>query len=338
MSRIKHLQLVLPQALAQLRLADQQAQSSLLAHWLASGERQRLWQADDLSHARLDPWQHSLLYCFNSTLRAQGLASAKLHWRGEGGAWRGGTALHLEFVHLAAGLDDLRLVTPPPATVDETTQLLGSLQPSLSLAGFELLASPSAQADRWYVHCARELQVITYSPRGGFATRLYDIMPQGTDGPDLRRLMTEVQMVLHEHPVNQQRAQRGVPALNALWFWGAAQLDLVAEQATQRVLSNHAYVRGLCEHLHLEYWPLPADAQSVLSVEAHQQLLVLPDMMLPQLEAIWLQPLQSALQRGVIEQLDVYVDHWHVSLRGGRWAQLRRRLAQRQPVLAEVLA
>jgi hypothetical protein len=216
--------------------------------------------------------------------------------------------------------------------------LLGSLQPSLSLAGFELLASPSAQADRWYVHCARELQVITYSPHGGFATRLYDIMPQGTDGPDLRRLMTEVQMVLHEHPVNQQRAQRGVPALNALWFWGAAQLDLVAEQATQRVLSNHPYVRGLCEHLHLEYWPLPADAQAVLSVDAHQQLLVLPELMLPQLEAIWLQPLQSALQRGVIEQLDVYVDHWHVSLRGGRWAQLRRRLAQRKPVLAEVLA
>jgi hypothetical protein len=265
-----------------------------------------------------------------------------LHWRGEGGAWRNGTCLQVEFVHFQAGLDDLRLMVPPPPTPEELTQLLSSLQPSFSLAGFELLASPAAQPGNWpghwYVHCEPGLDLVTYSPRAGFATRMYDIMPQGTAGADLRRLLTEAQMILHEHPVNQQRARRGVPALNAVWFWGAARLDLVAEQAAQRVLTNHAYVRGLCEHLHLECWPLPVDAQAVLSVDANQQLLVLPEAALAQLETAWLQPVQSALQRGDIEQLDVYLDHWRVSLRGGRWAHWRRVLARRQPVLAELLA
>jgi hypothetical protein len=338
MSRIKHLQLVLPQALAQLRLVDQQAQNSLLCRWLAHGERQRLWQPDDLTHARLDPWQHSLLHCFGPALRPQGLASAMLHWRGEGGAWRNGTCLQVEFVHLQAGLDDLRLVVPPPPTPEEAAQLLSSLQPSLSLAGFELLTSPAVLSGHEYLHSERGLDLITYSPRAGYATRIYDIMPHGNDGADLRRLLTEAQMILHEHPVNQQRARHGVPALNAVWFWGAARLDLVAEQAVQRVLSNHAYVRGLCEHLHVECWPLPPDVQAVLSVDADQQLMVLPEMPLSQLEAAWLQPLQSALQRGDIEQLDVYIDHWRVSLRGGRWANLRRMLARRQPVLTELLA
>jgi hypothetical protein len=337
MSRIKHLQLVLPQALAQLRLADQQAQHSLLRDWLTSNHRQRLWQPDDLNHARLDPWQHSLLHCFNPAVRSQGLASAMLQWRGEGGAWRSGTCVHLEFVHFATGLDDLRLVVPPPPTPDEAAQLLNSLQPSLSLAGFELLTSPATQTGHWYLHCERVLDVITYSPRAGFATRLYDIMPQGADGADLRRLLTEVQMILHEHPVNQQRARQGVPGLNALWIWGAAPLDLIAEQAAQRVLSDHAYVRGLCEHLHLDCWPLPTSAEAVLGVDANQQLLVLPERELPQLESAWLQPLQAALQRGDIERLDVYIDHWHIHFRGGRWAQLRRALAHRSNVSAEQL-
>jgi len=341
MSRIQHLQLVVPQALTQLRLAEQAADSTFF-NWLANGSRQRLWQPDDLAHARLDPWQHSLLYALPANLRAQGLASAKLHWRGEGGAWRGGTTLHAEFIHLAAGLDDLRMAIPPPPTVAEATQLFASLQPLLSLAGFELLISPAA-AEKGYLYCERELELITYSPRAGFATRIYDIMPQGASGAELRRLMTEVQMLLHEHPVNQQRARRGVPALNALWFWGESQLNLIAEQAAQRVLGDHAYVRGLCEHLHLECWPLPADAQSVLSVDADQQLLVLPDAALSQLETNWLQPLQAALRRGEIKQLDVYADHWQVSLRGGRWAHWRRAMGRRdltrqKSTLADLLA
>jgi hypothetical protein len=27
-------------------------------------------------------------------------------------------------------------------------------------------------------------------------------------------------MLLHEHPVNERRAERGVPAVNSLWLWG----------------------------------------------------------------------------------------------------------------------
>lgn len=37
----------------------------------------------------------------------------------------------------------------------------------------------------------------------------------------LNHLLGEVQMFLHEHPVNQQRAAAGLPAINSLWIWGA---------------------------------------------------------------------------------------------------------------------
>lgn len=37
------------------------------------------------------------------------------------------------------------------------------------------------------------------------------------------RLMNEMQMFLHQHPVNSRRIQQGRTTINSLWFWGAGQ-------------------------------------------------------------------------------------------------------------------
>ncbi len=49
-------------------------------------------------------------------------------------------------------------------------------------------------------------------PREGF--------PAGPQAAELRRLGAEIEMWLHEHPVNQARAARGELVANALWLWG----------------------------------------------------------------------------------------------------------------------
>ena len=38
-----------------------------------------------------------------------------------------------------------------------------------------------------------------------------------------RRLLNEIQMVWHDHPVNQARQEQGQPTVNALWLYGGAQ-------------------------------------------------------------------------------------------------------------------
>jgi hypothetical protein len=35
------------------------------------------------------------------------------------------------------------------------------------------------------------------------------------------KLLNEIQMFMHQHEINQQRMQRGLLAINSLWFWGA---------------------------------------------------------------------------------------------------------------------
>jgi hypothetical protein len=38
------------------------------------------------------------------------------------------------------------------------------------------------------------------------------------------KLLNEIQMFMHQHEVNAQRLQRGLLAINSLWFWGAGSL------------------------------------------------------------------------------------------------------------------
>jgi hypothetical protein len=60
------------------------------------------------------------------------------------------------------------------------------------------------------------------------------------------RLLNEIQMFLYQHPVNQQRIERGQATINSLWCWGAdprpdaprADLQIYSEDAEFRALGD----------------------------------------------------------------------------------------------------
>jgi hypothetical protein len=53
--------------------------------------------------------------------------------------------------------------------------------------------------------------------------RLTDWWPQEDSLREWRRLLNEIQMVWHEHPVNLARAERAELPINSLWLFGGAQ-------------------------------------------------------------------------------------------------------------------
>ena len=114
--------------------------------------------------------------------------------------------LHLQPMHFMAGLDRLTAVV-----------LHGASRRRARGAG-----GAGADDRRASAHCrdatgddvARAIGSCTASarstcrrrrPRRAAASPLEQAMPQGRDAPALRRLMTELQMLLHEHPVNVAR-------------------------------------------------------------------------------------------------------------------------------------
>lgn len=293
-----------------------------LWYCLRKGMTQPLWDASTAIRSLL-PWQQSLLHALPPELRAAGLAPAELQWRGEGGELRAGTWMQVQLVNVIAGMSDVHIALLRSSPDDECT-LMQTLQPLLLLSGFELHQSP---VGHWYVWSEKILNVETLPLVSSLTTNSYDVMPRGSDAQTLRRLMTEIQMLLHQHPVNHTREQASNAPLNALWFSGAGSPLAAASGTLQRIMSDTAYVRGLCDQLNVTCWPVPRDANDLLTWRDQDMLLVLSAVDMDQLDG-WLRGLLAHLHAGAIENLHIHVDDTRVSMKGGRWAQLRRWLSR----------
>jgi len=76
--------------------------------------------------------------------------------------------------------------------------------------------------------------------------------------------LTEIQMLLHSHPVNEAREARGEPAVNSLWFWGAGRLPAEAQGPWRSVAAADPVVRGLAQLARMRPEALPATAAAWL--------------------------------------------------------------------------
>ena len=134
-------------------------------------------------------------------------------------------------------------------TQDDVDALLPALRPLFGDAGFALDApAPS----RWYLRlppgcadCRRSPIRTTRSAR-----TCSTICPSGADGRAIARrwraLLSEAQVVLHNHPWNAQRAAPGKPPINSLWFWGGGVLpDSRRSDAHARVAADDSLLRAL---------------------------------------------------------------------------------------------
>ena len=120
--------------------------------------------------------------------------------------------------HLAAALDHLRFATAVlNLSADAESELLQMLNRHFADRG---LGFERGIAGGWLLRSAAPVDCVTHDPAAAAGRNVHDFMPAGPDGALVRGIMNEVQMLLHEHPVNAQRQRRGELALNAVWPWG----------------------------------------------------------------------------------------------------------------------
>lgn len=119
--------------------------------------------------------------------------------------------------------------------------LLPPLKPLFGDFGF-LLDAPTPS--RWYLQLPAGARVPTFaSPDEALGAELFEQVPGGdtdaqspnalADSRRWRALLSESQVLLHNHPHNAQRIAAGLAPVNSLWFWGAGVLP-------DHVRSGHA--------------------------------------------------------------------------------------------------
>jgi hypothetical protein len=146
-------------------------------------------------------------------------------------------------------------------------------------------------------------------------------LPSGEGSMRWHGLLNEIQMLLHEHPVNQAREARGEPVVNSVWLWGAGRLPAEAAAPFQSVTADDPLALGLAQAAGLRHRGLPPDAGEWLErlPEDGRQLVVLDTLRLPlalgdfegwrtriaELEERWFAPLVAALKAGRVGMVTV---------------------------------
>ncbi len=245
-----------------------------------------------------------------------------------------------EPVHLLTGLDHLRLA--PRSSLDLTAEegqaLVQSLREPLGESGFAL---HGADLPPWSLACDPAVECDAVEPALAEGHDIREWLPGGRDGARVRKLINELQMWLHEHPVNARRAERGALPINSLWLWGFGEAEEAASAAELPSLHcDDAWLMGLWRLNGGEPGSL-ATAGSAMQAAGAADLLVAsttasedPLASLREWESRLCEPLAAAVRSGRVAEATVLLGDTPVSITH------RSRLAvwRRPRALTEVLA
>jgi hypothetical protein len=175
---------------------------------------------------------------------------------------------------------------------------------------------------------------------------LADALPAGAGGAHLRRLGAEMEMWLHEHPVNRARSARGELPISTLWIWGGGphtRIERKSSSSLPRAFGSDSYLQGLWRLCGGAALSLPQQlddtyAQStVLVVEAGRMMRANVPWSVPELLAEvdrrFVAPALQALQRRKIERVSIVANDRCLTLGSSSWRRFWRRS---RPALQEL--
>jgi hypothetical protein len=162
---------------------------------------------------------------------------------------------------------------------------------------------------RWYLRFPHAPQLTTTPLSLAAGCDIEPLLPQDGDAMRFRSQLNELQMLLHEHPVNQARQARGAVPVNSVWLWGGGMLPVVPGKRAV-LYARDDTLRALGEFCNAELRPLPGsleeamlDAEGVVVLDELTQAGQCGDPYgwreaLRMLEANWFAPALATLRMG----------------------------------------
>lgn len=181
---------------------------------------------------------------------------------------------------------------------DDIDALLPALRPLFGDTGFTIDAPTPT---RWYLRLPRESKLPVFAaPADALGADLFEHLPEGPEGRRWRALLSEAQVVLHNHPHNAVRISAGKPPVNSLWFWGGGILPDHVTTPLASIHSDDTTLLALASAARAQAAPLPAGFAPMAADTLHDLRAI---RRVAALESDWLAPALAAVQRGELERL-----------------------------------
>jgi hypothetical protein len=221
-------------------------------------------------------------------------------------------------VAFAAAMDHVRLPQDGLLELDVATRAALAADFGRVLGGGELILQPVA-ADAFLLRGLDAVGAVTCDPARALGTDIGAALPSGPGSRPLRALMAEIEMWLHEHPVNRGRSARGLPLVSNLWLWGGGAVP--AEETVRcdarpdaLIASGDAWVTAVARLSGAMLCAPVTELENLLSNPADLGIAVLPRTA-PQFESRWLEPAVAALRRGALREICLLGNDRAVALR-----------------------
>lgn len=166
--------------------------------------------------------------------------------------------MHADPVHLQADMDHAILTSSEDLNVTalETTGLCDALNSHFSQDDIAFL---SPADNRWFVETKNKIQMTTTPLSEAIGRNVNFILPEGHDAMRWKQMLTEAQMLMFSHDVNQSREIRALRLINSLWFHGVGDLPVVGSQVcnVNSLCGNQGVLKGLARHVRCNYLMMP---------------------------------------------------------------------------------
>lgn len=133
-----------------------------------------------------------------------------------------------------------------PMSREDVDAFLPALAPFFQEAGIDFDAP---NPHRWYLALDSVAELPEFhGPTEALGDEAFEHLNFSTAHRRWKTLMSEAQILLHQHPHNAVRAARGLPPVNSLWFWGQGRLPPQRRPALGNIHTRDAALAGLGTH------------------------------------------------------------------------------------------
>lgn len=205
--------------------------------------------------------------------------------------------------------DQLILLGPKRLDVqrDEADALIADLQSHFAAEGL-VFHAPVPQ--RWYLRLKDSETLPEAEPLDAIeGLPLQHHLPRGGAAAVWRRRLNEVQMLLHDHPVNRVREADGRWPINGVWFWGGGRHVPLGPPPMTRLAARHALALALARAAGM-HCAEPEGLDALRDAKTAMVILELPEgdaerlaQALQLTEQRWFRPALRSLRRGAIRSL-----------------------------------
>lgn len=238
--------------------------------------------------------------------------------------------IRIDPVHLQIDRDHLILVDNYMLKIKdkEAYELIASINHEYQDDAFTI---EPGSAGHWFIRTETDPCVRTHSINDVIGKNIEPYLMSGERRQYWQSIMNEIQMLLHNHKVNEKRTREGLLPVNSVWLWGEGRLTDFRNRNDaglwQQVYTSNNMCTGLAKITGLPVHSVPSGFADWIEMNATlgnddegRTLVMLGDIyaclryrdfeqwqfLLQEFEDKWAVPITHALKRGDLDSLEIY--------------------------------